>query len=344
MTRTLGVTPSQPLPAILRSLAESLTESELSDVRIHVGTAAKRMGALAFTCGDDIHFAPGQYDPTSERGVWLLGHELAHVIQQRTGRVRNPRGYGVVVVRDEALEAEADRFAERLVERWQRGPTDGGAAIQRMERTDEPGFAPGQQVIMDPRFDKLADIIDLDNALRRGLGHHAKTATMGKDTNLRGELAEMMAQKHLESTEHGLVILPKIKLAAPDVGRLREIKDFDHVGFRDLGDSLQIVRLYETKSGRDKASTVRNELMDKRTKLIKHYPESARLYKSGVEGLPDRDAALRSVDTPSKEIELVTIGPRGRGFDRDLELTVEEMQELTDYVVARYLALEPTRT
>jgi ribosomal protein S18 acetylase RimI-like enzyme len=40
----------------------------------------------------------------------LLGHELAHVVQQRAGRVRNPLGSGLAVVQDHALEAEADRL------------------------------------------------------------------------------------------------------------------------------------------------------------------------------------------------------------------------------------------
>jgi hypothetical protein len=43
----------------------------------------------------------------------LLGHELAHVLQQRQGRVRAPQGQGTMVVNDQALEAEADRMGSR---------------------------------------------------------------------------------------------------------------------------------------------------------------------------------------------------------------------------------------
>ncbi|MBL9101212.1 MAG: DUF4157 domain-containing protein [Myxococcales bacterium] len=108
----------EALPPAIRALAEALLAIDLTGVRVHVDGEAAALGALAFTCGDDIHFAPGLYDPHSERGVWLLGHELAHVLQQRSGRARNPVGRGVVVLKDEALEAEADRFAERLVAAW----------------------------------------------------------------------------------------------------------------------------------------------------------------------------------------------------------------------------------
>jgi GNAT superfamily N-acetyltransferase len=37
---------------------------------------------------------------------------LAHVVQQRAGRVRNPLGSGIAVVQDHALEAEADRLGQ----------------------------------------------------------------------------------------------------------------------------------------------------------------------------------------------------------------------------------------
>ncbi len=43
--------------------------------------------ATACTYGNDIYFAPGAYDPDSRTGLEVLGHELAHVLQQRAGRV-----------------------------------------------------------------------------------------------------------------------------------------------------------------------------------------------------------------------------------------------------------------
>jgi hypothetical protein len=41
------------------------------------------LGAMAHTQGQDIHFAPGLFNPDEE----LLGHEAWHVRQQRQGRV-----------------------------------------------------------------------------------------------------------------------------------------------------------------------------------------------------------------------------------------------------------------
>ena len=77
-----------------------------------MGQEAQSIGALAFTHGTDLYFAPGQYNPQSSQGQQLLGHELTHVLQQRAGQVRNPLGSGVAVVQDPALEAEAERMGQ----------------------------------------------------------------------------------------------------------------------------------------------------------------------------------------------------------------------------------------
>src|SRR5258706_196915 len=50
-----------------------------------------------------------EYQPNSEAGQALIGHELAHVVQQRGGRVSaSGQGKGAPIVDDHALEREAD--------------------------------------------------------------------------------------------------------------------------------------------------------------------------------------------------------------------------------------------
>ncbi len=60
--------------------------ADLGDVRVHHHSRhhhhGRELGAEAFTRGQDIFFAPGH----RAGGDNLLGHELAHVIQQRQGR------------------------------------------------------------------------------------------------------------------------------------------------------------------------------------------------------------------------------------------------------------------
>lgn len=99
-----------PLPSDVRTKMETAFSADFSDVRVHIGHEATSLGAIAYTWGTNIHFAPGQYNPHTIQGQKLLGHELWHVLQQKSGRVRNPFGGGIAVVQDHALEAEADRM------------------------------------------------------------------------------------------------------------------------------------------------------------------------------------------------------------------------------------------
>ncbi|WP_313537508.1 DUF4157 domain-containing protein [Sphingomonas sp.] len=108
----LGQGRGRPLPDAVRAKMEAAFGTDFSRVRVHEGPQAARIGAIAFTTGHDIYFAPGQYRPETVQGQQLLGHELAHVVQQRQGRVKAP-GSGVSVVQDYALEAEADRLGMR---------------------------------------------------------------------------------------------------------------------------------------------------------------------------------------------------------------------------------------
>lgn len=75
---------------------------------------AKSLGALAFTQGNNVHFAPGHYNPHTPSGQALLGHELTHVVQQRAGRVPVPhQSKGSPVNADPSLETEADQLGAK---------------------------------------------------------------------------------------------------------------------------------------------------------------------------------------------------------------------------------------
>lgn len=79
----------EPLPASVRREAEVAFGADLQAVRIHrdapAWTAARELGAAAFTAGTHIYFDERRWDPSSETGKRLLYHEIAHVLQQ-TGR------------------------------------------------------------------------------------------------------------------------------------------------------------------------------------------------------------------------------------------------------------------
>jgi hypothetical protein len=102
------------IPAAVQAKMEQALGADFSSVRIHEGPEAQAMGALAYTQGTNIHFAPGQYEPGGQSGQELLGHELAHVVQQSQGRVRSTaQAKGVDINTDASLESEADEWGAR---------------------------------------------------------------------------------------------------------------------------------------------------------------------------------------------------------------------------------------
>ena len=109
---------STGMPDGVKSKMESGLGSDFSDVKIHANSSkAPDIGALAYTQGSDIHFAPGQFKPGSSGGQQLLGHELTHVVQQREGRVKPTTEVNGMPVNDNpGLENEADVMGAKLAQ------------------------------------------------------------------------------------------------------------------------------------------------------------------------------------------------------------------------------------
>ncbi len=79
----------QVLPDEIRNFYEPRFGYDFSDVKMHTDSAASQSAqsikALAYTSGNNIVFNNGQYSPHTDFGKRLLGHELTHVVQQRSG-------------------------------------------------------------------------------------------------------------------------------------------------------------------------------------------------------------------------------------------------------------------
>lgn len=96
--------------------AEHTFGTDLSDTDVVTGSQeARALGVRAFTRARSVHFADSAAALEGDEGRRLLGHELAHVVQQRQGRVAGRvRARGVSVDPSVALEAEADRAGTRF--------------------------------------------------------------------------------------------------------------------------------------------------------------------------------------------------------------------------------------
>lgn len=101
------------LPPGLRARLERSFGVDLGGVRVHTdeaaATAAAAIGARAYTLGQDIYFAAGEYDPS---GNALLAHEVAHTVQQRGGSAAGLQPKLVLSTSSDPLEHEADRAAD----------------------------------------------------------------------------------------------------------------------------------------------------------------------------------------------------------------------------------------
>src|ERR1044071_981883 len=82
-------TNSSPLPSSLKTiLTPCFPDHDLSLVMIHQSIPwyvrrFARVTPAAYTSGNNIHFAPGQYDPNSLNGIATIAHELAHAQQYK---------------------------------------------------------------------------------------------------------------------------------------------------------------------------------------------------------------------------------------------------------------------
>ncbi|OEE67125.1 hypothetical protein A1OO_15320 [Enterovibrio norvegicus FF-33] len=100
--------PDGHLPEALRQRAEKTFGAEFPEAKLYTGGVAQRyarqLQAKAFTAGSDVYFGSGFYNPDSQQGLALIGHELTHVVQQRRGL-----SFAKLNGSNDAYEQEADR-------------------------------------------------------------------------------------------------------------------------------------------------------------------------------------------------------------------------------------------
>jgi hypothetical protein len=108
--------PGEPLDFATRAFFEPRFGHDLSHIRIHTGErptqSAKAVGALAYTVGPEVVFAREHYAPHTTEGRVLLGHELAHTMQQGRATPDAP----ITVGTHEYAEREANEASRMIAE------------------------------------------------------------------------------------------------------------------------------------------------------------------------------------------------------------------------------------
>lgn len=112
---SLATKRNEHLPEDLQTKMEDSFGQDFSNVEIIKNSIqAKEINAQAFTQGNSVHFASGKFNPNSQSGKELIGHELTHVVQQRNGRVNNSYQAKSLNINDEStLEKEADLLGSK---------------------------------------------------------------------------------------------------------------------------------------------------------------------------------------------------------------------------------------
>jgi hypothetical protein len=148
------ITGGETLPLPLQERARESIEShfDFSKVRIHTDdTQAARHNALAYAIGADIVLGRAVGAMTPVYGMRVLGHELAHVVQQHRGgtRTTSPRAGNV-------LEQSADR-AGRGFAAGQTGRVEGAARV---------GIARTPRSLSEPLVPSSLSDTELENEIR----------------------------------------------------------------------------------------------------------------------------------------------------------------------------------
>ena len=157
--------PGQPLDAAARAFFEPRFSHSFEQVRIHTDPAAaasaREVNALAYTRGQDIVFASGQFAPTGEPGQRLLAHELTHVVQQGGAEQQSIRRSYLAPSPEHVDRWELPKPPVTIV-----GPAGDNATVQRAPAADDAATAPpAPKLVLTPgdtltRGDSLTARVD----------------------------------------------------------------------------------------------------------------------------------------------------------------------------------------
>ncbi len=195
---------------------ENSLGTDFSDVNIHTNSIqAKNIGALAYTQGNDIHFAENQYNPNTQSGQTLLGHELTHVVQQRQGRVQpTVQMQGAMINDDPNLEAEADQMGEEAAHQKIKDTKEDNSSKNTAEAIAPLQMASDKGVIQASLLDSVASAAG-----------GVWDATGGRVVDAAGNVIEMGADFFWSLIEKASPTGAKVLRKISEVGIINFLKD-----------------------------------------------------------------------------------------------------------------------
>lgn len=219
-------TQNKSLPSGLQSNMESSLGQDFSNVGIQTNSQkAVQMNARAYTQGEQVHFAPGEFNPNSTKGKNLIGHEFTHVAQQRAGVVKPTKilQKGVAINDNKSLEREADVYGKKAVKGESVSKYRGSKALSssvsqtkksenKMSLSDKlvNTFSPVQMQSTIVQFTLLSD-------LRTTFNGTSTPSPAGIITTIR---AASVAERQAVLGDSGVMTLIRSNLVADDAARI----------------------------------------------------------------------------------------------------------------------------
>lgn len=157
----------EPLSQDVRSKMQRKFDWNFSNVRVHTDAqaagSANEVRARAYTVGNHIAFAAGQYRPASKTGQRLLAHELTHVIQQssRSASKGSVNTRGGASSTEDGLQTR-DSGSSRLLSR-----ALSGAVLQRDFAIEPPRPDAEANVLTE---DQILEAIEFNNRVVTPIG------------------------------------------------------------------------------------------------------------------------------------------------------------------------------
>lgn len=302
--------PGRPLDPGTRGLMERRFATSFADVRIHDDAlshrASRALAADAFACGQHVHFASGQYRPSTTDGIGLIAHELAHTIQQRP--LSPPTSTELEVgAPGSHLEQAADAAAARVVAGLEVAGLN-GAPSALIQRNASAAVEQLDDLLSYGLFDWAITDAEAIEALTRLKGlPRIEQAEFISDPKFAGRLRDNLPQDHLPELD---AIAADVKSMLPSEDAVEAVIDKLSYGLFDWAitdqEAVEALELLETLSGEPLAIALKRidvgRLMDnlpegRRQELSKLL--SAALGPAGTLPTSERQqpgTALRSLD------------------------------------------------
>lgn len=321
--------PGQPLDPSTRGVMEAHFSHDFSRVHIHTddkaAESARAIHALAYTAGNDVVFARGQFSPASLPGRRLLAHELAHVVQQQASASTVPRS--LIGPSHDELEREAADAADAVSVPGRavkvRGKANDASSIQRFSTAEHKaiGDAAYQDALpQNTSASQAANAPKLDQGVADSLRnfryrHGDKQSTYGDLVTMADEVAsfQLLEEQDKERAGKGfrVPVLSRIWDSIGDQSHYldlaaRNLQHFHPHNFKAWqGYHWTALRAMKEAYGvQVQADELNSEIVDLLKEFDAHQKRSRRLLEK-PEHSPDAadKGASRAVDEESKLVE-----------------------------------------